>query len=153
MDNTETVDKGFDFSTHANSFVEWVKESVNKSQDFLEGEIPLIIQEYLTWIFYENLLSVVIWVFLAIAFGFIQKYILKKAKKNIESNDHRAVEFWDDNHFEICVGQIALHVVYIAMSISFFCSTVSSAKTCIKVKVAPRVVLIEKASELLGGKN
>ena len=41
-------------------FLEWAKLTANKTTNFVSEQTPLYIQEYLAWIFWENLLWVII---------------------------------------------------------------------------------------------
>lgn len=148
-EQTKQTEQVTEISQYTKEFANWVKESAEKTQNFLEGEIPIVIQEYLTWIFWDNISTVLIWLFFFIIATVVQVYNLKASKKNIEDSNNHATSFWDHyNSDSLQILQILLFISYFGLMMSFFIGVVPSVKNCIKVKVAPRIILIEKASDL-----
>ena len=126
-------------------FLDWAKLTASKTTNFVSEQTPLYIQEYLAWIFWENLLWVVI-IFssaiisscLTIKFykqivGWCDPYLCSKESKCFSINN---VFFL---FFTICS---------VASLITVFTAGIPSLSTVIKVKVAPRVIIVEKIKEL-----
>lgn len=113
-------------------YLEAGADRLERGAAFVESEIPLVVQEYLSWYFWSGLLIalslLVLWV--AVAGSTLFLWSLNKDDK--ESSE----------------GAIFMSAVT-AISLPFilFVSGANVIK-CIKVSVAPRVVILEKIAEV-----
>jgi hypothetical protein len=151
--NEETTTEN-KWDTKAYEIVEWVQEKAQDVESVASEEIPLLIQEYLSWIFWENAISAaieIIFVALVIAWCLWITSNWKKQSKRYKEEWNRG----DFNPFEDS-SSVLLPASIVFAGISIFFSliivipfAVSDVKDCVKVKLAPRVILVEKAGELI----
>lgn len=111
---------------------------VEQAGTFTAEQVPLVVQEFIRWQIWGNLLEV-------LYFGlslFICYKLFLKLKKDL-------LEFVVKNKYTSGaeVLYIPLTIVALIFAIFFFCALSSAAKAL----VAPRVVVIEKISELTKG--
>jgi hypothetical protein len=103
------------------SVLEFMKSGTN----FVAEQAPLYVQELLQWGFYDNLISAIIVGIFSLIFLIASALSFRKMIKE------------DEPPLLIIVGVFAI------FSIGFFIDCVSNTKECIKIKVAPRVYIIE----------
>jgi multisubunit Na+/H+ antiporter MnhE subunit len=122
--------------------IEWVKASANATGAFIKEQSPLFVQEYLSWLFWDNVITV-----FTLVVGFIISLccLLKVLK--------------DKTLFDDDVVFRSKHLIFISsgLGVIFFgigglVSGFDALKTAVKVKIAPRVVLVEKMQELINKK-
>ena len=111
------------------------KISVAKAVDFAQEQAPLVVQEFLAWKFAEALIKLCLSLCLIAILG----YIAKKCWYYFMETD----------------GESGLGVMFsmIFIVIIFSSMTFTSFEQMVKVKVAPRVYLIEWTSEQVNGKK
>lgn len=119
-------------------YLEIGAEKLESGAQFIESEIPLVVSEYLNWIFYYNLISLMgglVIILLSILTGFIAKsnYDYLKNPNSGGQNVFACIFFG--------LGTLAL---IIAGSIQFCINL----REVVKVSVAPKVVILEKISEI-----
>lgn len=120
---------------------EYIKVSVEKIGDFASKEIPPFINEYITWKFYENLFPITLYVLGMMFILFIvYKVLIPLCKWAKESSIKEA-----DSIYYIL--PILSSMFLIAVPISTF--PYDNIKNCIQIKVAPKVYLIEQASNII----
>jgi hypothetical protein len=113
----------------------WIIEQASNVTNWANAEVPLVIQEFLTWSFYNNLVNIAFCVLYLLA---ILVSILKFKKFLIKAaNEYDNIPF-------IIVATITILISLICFPVLF-----NSTKECIQIKVAPRVFLVEKAAELI----
>jgi hypothetical protein len=101
--------------------------------DFASDQIPLVIQEYLSWHFYSNMISFVLMIIFASISSFIC-YKLFNLRKTVEAG------VYDVGPKEMCT--IGVVVFFISTLLLTGLSSIPVSQM-VKVKVAPRVVLID----------
>lgn len=113
-------------------------EKLESGAQFLESEIPLVVSEYLSWIFYYNIIMLaggIALILLSFIVGFI-------AKQNYDYLDNPR----SGDHDILCCIFSSLGALALAILGSVqFCQ---SLREVVKVSVAPRVVILEKISEI-----
>lgn len=114
---------------------EWVKETANTTGQFIQEQTPLLIQEYLNWVFWNNVITVFVILLFLIPSLIISVKTLRKTNF-LGCFDHNWV-------ITITFGMISF-----VSTMVFTIEGLSSIKEAIKVKVAPRVVIMEKLKEL-----
>lgn len=118
--------------------VDWVKKTADSTGQFLQEQTPLLIQEYLNWVFWDNLLSVVI-----ILSIFIPSVIIScKSATKADFDDGAPFSV---HHLKVIIfGFLSIITFFPAMF-----EVIPSIKEIVKVKTAPRVVIVEKLKELV----
>lgn len=117
-------------------YFEAMEVAAGKFGDLAQQEIPLVLQEYLNWQFYSNLFLGIGWfVLLGLFFAFFKRLAdFAKKEHGYESPEYA---------FSIIIAIVSL---LIGTGVLFGCSY-----QCVKVSVAPRVVILEKVGELANG--
>ena len=122
----------------------WIKTTATATQGFVTEQTPLYIREYLSWYFWEAMFYVsisaaLLCLTLSVALWASKKYSKLKAeevKRDIRYNG-------DSENFQIAMAfaLVASAVLLVPLSIN--------AHNALKVKVAPRVVLVEEIAHKL----
>lgn len=126
-----------------NDLTAWIKTTAQATQGFVTEQTPLYIKEYLNWYFWEA-------VFYASAFGLLSLIllivggVLLKVGMNIEKNN-KSLKYEDSSGY--FMGGI-LSLVFALILLTFIVG--SNVHNAIKVKVAPRVVLVESITKKIG---
>ena len=119
---------------------EWVQGAAEKVGEFAEKEVPPFIHEYLTWKFYEALVPIILYsLFLIGVFVFLRKPIKWGWEWCIQ-------EMEDSGGVSIGVGGLISAFCLIAAAMLF---PYGHIMTCIQIKIAPKIFLVEKASEII----
>lgn len=127
--------------------MDWIANATQQIGDFASREIPPFIVEYLTWKFWENFMHIMIYlggvgVFAGGVFALYKsiQYCWKKYNENPNAS------------FEIpavlltILGGITSIAIFFDMCYKFPTQNVTD---CLKIKIAPKVYLVEKAAELI----
>lgn len=107
------------------------KASLGKAAAFAYEQAPLLVQEFLTWKVIDNLFIIGLIIFAIIGLCYLAKWV------------HNTPKITDNDPLAYIVGVI----LPIGVSIMLFFLAVSHVKDICKIKMAPRVYLIEWASE------
>ncbi len=110
-------------------------EKLEAGMGFVESEIPLVVQEYLSWFWAYSLMCVIGSVIMAIIASILWCLFFKFVKKADGSNS--------ESFFAFVTGLPS--VMLTITSVIFFCE---NCVDLVKVSVAPRIVVLEKLSEL-----
>lgn len=125
--------------TYINKFGGFVEKAIDTAME----EVPKIIKEYLDWSFWEAVISLSFSIVILIALAFLFKFFLERANKVIKEN--KGLGYYDRS--EAYIGYYSAAVVsQIFIAIVFF-SAFDEIKTIVKIQIAPRIFLIEKATE------
>jgi len=143
---------GEDLQQRFVKYLDHVEKAAGKVGEFAETEIPLTIQEWLRWNFYESLLYVILFSIL----GLVGAYIGRKVYINLFTlikliNEQRRESPNDEDvviGFNIAGAILSLGLIAISIPNCFW-----NIRDCIKISTAPRVVVIEKIAELTKGKK
>ena len=116
----------------------WITEAAQKVGDWSSTEIPLFVTEYLQWKFVEAAMYTVVW---AIAVAIVSPFIPsfkrwcfdKQVRK--ESDDISILIF--------------VFVTIVSVAVATICFPYGEIKDMLQIHIAPKVYLLEKASELL----
>lgn len=136
---------------------------VEKSGEFVSKEVPLVIQEFLMYRFIEALILLVSWIVITILLGIMALVFIKKNKQAKKTYDAlldkekdksgllggRTVKYWDTpkpHQFTSIISSAAFSIVFIA----FICHGINLITIMVKIKVAPRIYLIEELPKLIG---
>lgn len=132
-----------------NDFVKKIIDAAQSGAAWSVEQAPLIVQEWLQWVFWSNAINAAIYV-LIILFSFLVYVVgLRKGLQYAEAQKKPlAYGAWDWEFFSYMWGGIGA-VVVAPISFCLLVSIWSHALLAIKVAVAPRVMVIEKISELL----
>lgn len=113
------------------------KTGIVKAVEFAQEQSPMVVQEFLVWKFAQSVIWVIVGVIAIGALGFLIKKCVSKISKSDE-------------------GEIYLFPIVISIVISVvicFANIVPNVEQIVKVKVAPRVFMIEWVSNQVIDKN
>jgi hypothetical protein len=116
--------------------IDTIKEQLGKSKDFVVEQLPDVIQQYLAWEFYSNVMLCSISLFISI----VTFEIIRRFYKNFQKNE------LDDPYYVLL---FIFTIMAFLSSVLISCSLLYNAT---KVYIAPKVVLVEKMIELTKGK-
>jgi hypothetical protein len=119
-------------------YTEKGEQTLDKAVDTLEKEVPLVVNEYLTWKFWESATNLIILGLSVIVYLGICFFLFKN--KNFEFFGDDPLGFGGTMFLMIC-GALLLVVIPIV--------GIKNAKDCLQLSIAPKVYLIERASELI----
>lgn len=112
----------------------FLNDSIKGGKEFVAEQAPQFVKEMLAWYFWES----VIWIIIGVVVAIIS-YIAKR--KIIESLDTKMY-----NYGESVTMINAIYAVVMAIAFIVICSNVMEA---VKVKVAPRVVLVDQVKAMI----
>jgi len=127
---------------YSEELIEWVKLAAQDATKLVHQELPLFIQEYLSWYFYSNLL----WAILGTVFlltSLILFFKNLKAHSYVFEKDRL-----DAGETAKLLTIIVLGFFTIISSFNFGITTLGNIRDCLKVKIAPRLVLAEFAKKI-----
>ncbi len=127
--------------TNSIELIDWAKQTAQKTGDFAAEQTPLFIQEYVSWIFWSNLVTVLIFVVILLTLGILSVVFIIK-------ENNKATKAWDGS-FDMAVAIISTIAFTICLAGPFPAFGFPALKESIKAKVAPRVIIVEKISELV----
>lgn len=129
---------------------DWIVKTTEQIGDFAAREIPPFIHEYLQWKFWECIINISVHLILVVFIVGLAITLHKTVKFlwNKHLNGSRG-DSWDFGAILSAVlGVAALLSLSIAWILHF---PVQDIKDCIQIKIAPKVYLVEKASEIYKG--
>ena len=116
----------------------WITEAAQKVGDWSSTEIPLFVTEYLQWKFVEAGMYTVIWaIVVAIMLSFTPRFKRWCFDKQVRKDS-------DDLTIAIFCLVTLLFVAVAVISLPY-----DEIKDMLQIHIAPKVYLLEKASELL----
>lgn len=125
-----------------NKVFTWVSQTADKIGEWGGKEIPSFITEFLTWRFYENAINISLYgMFACLVLFILFKYLIPLAKKC----------YTEDNKYGMDDGSIMLALmlsftITLGMIVIF---PLQEIKDCVKIKIAPKVYLVEEAAKLI----
>ena len=124
-------------------YMDAIESSAQKTGEFLSEQTPLLAQEYLAWYFWSHCFFVVVVSIVFVLSLFVIRWLRKEYKIEEEKSNNSEVTGF-------ITGCILVALVFSLGSLVFICVNIYEM---IKVTVAPRVVLLEKVTELLDKVN
>lgn len=119
--------------------IQWIESTASKIGDFATEQIPPFITEYLTWKFWEAAFSASLYLILVAVAGVYLAYWKK-------------LWAWNVKHFDrtdgISLLPVALSATLLTLML-FFNFPYDEIKDMIQINIAPKVYLLEKASEII----
>lgn len=122
----------------------WVASTAETIGDWTSKEVPLFITEFLTWRFWESMIGIFQYggglvIFIILLCGWYKF-------------GHKALLTYQKEHPSDCADMIAYIFGIIVLGIGLLCIFANfpteNIKTCIQIKVAPKVYLVEEAIKL-----
>jgi hypothetical protein len=111
------------------------KDGLAKAVDFAQEQVPALIKELLVWEFWYHAIHAVLWLLAFI----LLVYLFRKVWKYMDKLE----EFG-------CMGVIVIPCVAIGILLG---GLVPNITTCVKIKTAPRLFLIEYCADLVQTKQ
>jgi hypothetical protein len=124
-----------------NDIVVWIKTTATATQGFVTEQTPMYIKELLGWYFWDAIFGASIFGLFSVIFLTIGITLIKNGMKIVEEN--KSLRWKDPSGF--VGGGIMTVIIGVGISTGFFVNM----HDAIKVKVAPRVVLVEEISKKL----
>ena len=121
------------------TFTSEIMEFASNAKSFASEQAPIYIQELLSYMFYENAI-IVFFLLLAILFItvlFVTMNVFMKGEK------------LDDRFFTLGTSSI----IYAAILGLFIFPLIKHTNKCIKVKIAPRVVIVDELKSMMYDNN
>lgn len=115
------------------------KTGIVKAVDFAQEQAPLVVQEFLTWKFSQSVIYTIV---ALISIGVLAWIFTRARKWASKNNDGSEVFGW----FGMAVSLIAILAVV-------FWTLIPNVEQMVKVKVAPRVFIIEWVSDQINPPN
>lgn len=119
---------------------QWIKDTAANTGNFLNEQTPLFIQEYMNWMFWSNLITSVFFTAILCASIIATICLFKSAIKNKENKD-----LGEGLIFSGCISSMVSGLLLVV----FLLIVPDASFKCLKVKLAPRVLIIEKVGELI----
>lgn len=120
--------------------MQWIGDAAQKIGDFAANEVPPFIKEFLNWKFWECGVKIgITTIILIISLAFI-KWLYSILKTDMKDNNDADVQVL---FFYITTGFVIVNTII------FFTSTVSNVLDMIQIAIAPKVYLIEYASQFI----
>ena len=117
-------------------YLETMESGIEKAVDFSAEQAPLVIQEYLTWMFWESIIAGTALLLAAIGAWILLRIIYWATKEASQVDKEMA-------------RSIAWGIAFLANIIVLPFSGLNYM-IALKVVVAPRVIILEKLAELVG---
>ena len=119
-------------------------ELLKQGKQFAEEEIPLVLQEFLTW----GLTNSIMWIVIGIMFFLLGRYLpyawLKKEQTD-EDDDKFFNRYCKDYQSDVVTGWI----FFMVLGTIGACITIINLFNTIKILIAPRIYLIEWFSDII----
>lgn len=125
------------------SYMSKIEGVVQNMSDFASDQIPLVIQEYLAWQFYSGMVILIFLLTCSSVAGVIGLKFLK-TRSEVKKENKYVSDFSVEHAKE---GYMICSVVAFIIAGMFFFFSFMPAYDMVKVKVAPRVVLIDWLKE------
>ena len=119
--------------------IQWIESTASKIGDFATEQIPLFITEYLTWKFWEAAFSASLYLIVLAVAGVYLAYWKK-------------IWAWTMKEFDVSDGISLAPALLSAAALSLliiFKFPYDEIKDMIQINIAPKIYLLEKASELI----
>ena len=116
---------------------EWIKQTADAVGKFAQTETPLFIQEYLAWVLWDNVLATAFGVFLLLTCASTATLAVRFFKKDADKMG---------GYFGASVSCVVMCIMSGLIGVVIVCNSVPAI---VKVKVAPRLVLLEKTTEII----
>ena len=119
--------------------IQWIESTASKIGDFATEQIPPFITEYLTWKFWEAAFSA-------------SMYLIVLAVAGVYLAYWKKIWAWNVKYFDSTDGISLLPTLLSAVGVSLlliFQFPYDEIKDMIQINIAPKVYLLEKASELI----
>lgn len=126
------------FFNKLEKYTEKGEQTLDKAVDTLEKEVPLVVGEYLQWKFWESAANLIILALFAIIYAGVLFFVIRR--KNFEWFGDDPISFF---------GTVVSIVGGVILLITIPLVGIENAKTCLQISIAPKVYLIERASEIL----
>lgn len=141
-------------------YLDHVEKAAGKVGEFAETEIPLTIQEWLRWNFYESLLYSITFFIVALLLIILGQWCIRVSNRwyleyvaiNI-NNKKVSPEELTARQAGDCLPITMLGLFLLVSTVFPLVHCFWNAKDCIKAATAPRVVVVEKIAELTKGKK
>jgi fumarate reductase subunit D len=111
------------------------KYSIIKAVDFAQEQAPMVVQEFVTWKFYEALTNFVLYMIPVVIMLSIIIYCIRYFRSDKYKSE------------EMCAALIISTILSIVLSaVIFIIHIIPAINTMVKAKIAPRVFVIEWVS-------
>jgi hypothetical protein len=127
-----------------NDLILWVKTTATTTQGFITEQTPLYIKEFLSWyfweaVFYASISAVLLCITLSVALWASKKYSKLRAKE-LENGERYG---GSSENFQIAMA------ISLVASVMLLLPLFINAHDALKVKVAPRVIIVEELTHKL----
>tara|TARA_R110002074_G_scaffold51396_4_gene130057 strand:+ start:3089 stop:3496 length:408 start_codon:yes stop_codon:yes gene_type:complete len=122
----------------------WVADTAETIGDWTSKEVPLFITEFLTWRFWESMIGIIQYGGGIVIFTILLCFWYKIAYKGLlKLHEKFPKDCWNVIAHLMAVTTAAISITAIALNFP-----TENIKTCIQIKLAPKVYLVEEAIKL-----
>lgn len=158
-----TEDLASKWSAHAESLLQWSANVAEKAGNFAAEQTPLLVQEYLQWLFWQSAIKAtvfgILWLVMIIIVALIWKYINRLEKEALEEYNKSYTEWkeggspspFDKDNYLFARGMSTIIIGMLSVIPLF--NSIDCGMDAAKVKIAPRVIIVEKIADLTKGKR
>lgn len=118
-------------------YLNGLEARLSRVEDFASDQVPLLVQEWLRWEFWSNIIKMSGWAMLALLLVLLFRWCVKEYKAAKDDETRNASCFFGTVFFAGSVLSVIPVLVY--------------AYSATKVIIAPRVVIVENVAETLKG--
>ena len=139
-----------ELKTRLLKYLDGLEAAAQKAGEFAEAEVPQTVKEYLLWLSVESFIYAALWLAFVGILVFVGKVVMGRAI--VAGDEIEKANKWDGAPagFFARAGRVAC---YASAVLFFFAHVPGYVIGGIKPLVAPRVVLVEKAAELITGES
>lgn len=119
-----------------------ILEYLSNAESFVKDQVPDFINQYLTWCFYSNVFFIILGFTLFLIPLFV--YLVNESKNKGKTREYN--RYGNPENFPTIVSAIFLILSIFAFGVFFIMATVNTYDL-IKIKVAPKVYLVDKFVE------
>ena len=113
-----------------------LETKVDQVGNFAESEIPLVIQEYVSWLFYESTCWAAILVVIMLIVSVVYRWLFINLSKKLEGNDDKLA------------AQSVVTGIFAGTLILLLIGMCQNLVYAVKCCVAPRVIVLEKIMDI-----
>ena len=127
-------------------YAEGLESFAQDAGNFAQEEIPLVIQEYLTWMFAESIFWILVCGFFVAIIWIIRSQIEKGSKALILEGSTNRGDWKPESHAQF---SFASNIVTWVITAGIAAISFQWMVWAVKIWVAPRVVILEKVMDLI----
>lgn len=132
-----------ELQTHMLEYMSSLERGIKSAGDFAVDQIPLVVQEYVSWYFWDSVMFALCGLIISLVF------ITYGITLNKYVNNNREETTDDDATFIKAIAGLC----YVVALLFFIFMTGGNTRHAVKAEVSPRVIVIEWVADHINTKN